>query len=186
MNNGAIRVDDDIGTVLIKGSIVGNSTNSAILSARGKAVPTATTDVAIGKLTVLGRVEFAHILAGVDVNGVALNADAQIGAVSVGGDWIASSIAAGAVSGNGFFGDTDDAKMSGPGVKDDSLVFSKITSLTIGGQVMGTVGGTDHFGIVAENVGLVKVGGVTFPTTAGNSNDDFFIGITLDFKVNEV
>ena len=29
-------------------------------------------------------------------------------------------------------------------------------------------------------------GGVTFPTTAGTGNDDFFVGVTADFKVNEV
>ena len=47
-NNGAIRADDDIGAVLINGSVLGNFTNKAIISARGSATPTATADVAIG------------------------------------------------------------------------------------------------------------------------------------------
>jgi hypothetical protein len=185
-NNGAIRADDDIGSVLIKGSVVGNSTNPAIISARGKAAPTPTSDVAIGSLRVLGRVELAQIQAGVDATGAARNADAQIGVVSVGGDWVASSIAAGAVSGNGLFGDTGDARMTGVGIKDDSLVVSKIARLTVGGQVLGTIGGADHYGIVAEVIGPVTVGGTLIPTTPGPSNDDFFVGITGDFAVNEV
>ena len=127
----AIRADDDLGTVLIKGSIVGNSNNPAVIAARGQSVPTAT-DLAIGSLTVKGRVEFAQILGGFDVSNAGVNADAQIGSVTVGGDWIASSLVAGAIAGNGFFGDTGDAKIVDP--NDDPLVFSKIGSLTIAGQ----------------------------------------------------
>jgi hypothetical protein len=183
-NNGAILVDDDLGTVLIWGSILGNSSNRAIISARGQETPTGASDIAIGSLRVLGRVEYAHIRAGCDINGVGLNADAQIGGVYVGSDWIASSITAGAAPGNSSFGDADDAKIAG--VKDDSAVFSKIGSLIIGGQTMGTVGGTDHFGIVAEIVGALKFGGVSIPTAPDKSNDDFAIGITGDFRVNEI
>ena len=185
--NGAIRINNDVGAMLIKGSIIGNTTNPAIISARGKATPTATTDVAIGSLRVLGRVEFGQILAGYLTGNIAANADAQIGTVSVGGDWIASSIAAGALAGaDGFFGNADDVKMSGMGIKDDSLVFSKIGSLTIGGQVLGTIGGIDHFGFVAEIIGAVKVGGTPLSLSAGKSNDDFLVGITGDLKVNEI
>ena len=181
-NNGAIRVVDDIGSVTI-GNIVGNATNPAIISARGRAVPT-TTDLAIGKLTVKGRVEFAQILAGYDTNGVPVNADAQIGPVIVVGDWIASSLVAGAIGLgiDGMFGDADDAAIAGG----NPTIASKITSLTIGGQALGTVGGADHFGIVAQSIGIVKIGGTTIPTAVGFGNDDFFVGITGDFKVNEI
>jgi hypothetical protein len=74
----------------------------------------------------------------------------------------------------------------GAGVKDDPLAFSKIASLTIGGQVLGTLGGTDHFGVVAEVVGAVRVAGTLIPTVAGESNDDIPVGITGDVRVNEV
>jgi hypothetical protein len=114
-----------------------------------------------------------------------INADAQIGCVTVGGDWIASSIAAGSVPGlDGVFGTADDAKMTGAGVKDDAGISSRIESFEIDGQILGTVGGTDHFGIVAESIGVVKVGATTIPTTAGN--DDTTIGITGDFRLREV
>jgi hypothetical protein len=198
-NNGAIRADDDIGSVLINGSVLGNFTNRAIISARGRATPTATADVAIGSLRVLGRLELANILAGFNAAGAAVNADAQIGPVNVGGDWIASNVVAGAVNlgadnlpggvggaaDNVNFGDAHDFKMSGM-VKDDSLVFSRIASLTIGGQVMGTIGFSEHFGIVAENVGAVRIGGTLLALNAGKSNDDLLVGITGDLRVNEI
>lgn len=187
-NNGAIRVADDIGKARI-GNLIGNSTNPVILSARGRAAPSATTDLAIGKLTVKGRVDFAQILAGFDPLGSAANADAQIGPVVVGGDWIASSIVAGALPGDdGFFGNDDlnEGKMTAPGVKDEASVSSRIASLTIGGQALGTQGGADHFGMVAERVGALSIGGTIIPLSAGNSNDDYLVGITGDFKVNEV
>jgi hypothetical protein len=183
-NNGSIFVGHDIGSALIKGNIIGNVTNSAVISARGSATPTATSDITIASLTVRGRVEFAQILAGVD-EGNAKNADAQIGAVRVGGNWFASSIAAGALPGVNGYG-SGDSKLAGAGVKDEPTLSSRISSITIGGQVLGTVGGSTHFGFVAENVGAVKVGGTLLPLTAGNSNDDFLVGITGDFRVNEI
>ena len=128
-----------------------------------------------------------------------VNADAQIGPVNITGDWIASNIVAGAVNlgvdnlpggvglaaDNVNFGDTHDFLMSGM-VKNDSLVFSRIASLTIGGQVMGTIGFTDHFGIVAENIGAVRIGGTLLGLAIGKSNDDLPVGITLDLRVNEI
>jgi hypothetical protein len=186
--NGAVHAADDIGTATL-GNLIGNSSSPAVLSARGSATPTATSDVAIGKLTIRGRVELAQVLAGFNLSGAAVNADAQIGTVRVGGDWIASTIAAGVVAGNdGYFGNADanEGKMLGGVVKDVAGVSSRIGSVSIAGQVLGTVGGTDFFGIAAEAVGSVKIGGVAIPLSAGNGNDDAFVGVTGDFKINEV
>jgi hypothetical protein len=184
---GTIRSDGAIGAVLVRGSLLGNAGNPVIISARGQAVPAGAADVAIGRLTVLGRVEFGLVRAGVDASGTARNADAQVGPVVVGGDWVASSIAAGAVPGaNGFFGDADDARMAGVLVKDDPLVASRIASLTVGGRVTGTAGGADHYGLVAEVVGAVTVEGTALPLTAGPGNDDVPVGVTGDFRVNEI
>jgi len=156
-DNGAIQVLDNIGSVLIEGSIVGNPTNPATITAGGWLTPG---DVDIGRLTVLGRVEHALIQAGLylatswwtldtGAQWWTFNPDAQIGAVSVGGDWIASSLAAGADPGaNGFFGDADDAKMVSE--EDDPRVSSRVASWTVGGKVAGTPGGTDHYGVVAD------------------------------------
>jgi hypothetical protein len=186
-NNGAVRVADDIGSVLVRGSLVGNPSNPAVIAARGQAAPAPGTDLAIGRMTVLGRVERALVLAGANSDGVVVNMDAQVGPVVVGGDWIASSLAAGVVAGpDRFFGDADDFQVIGTGIKNDPAVVSTIASWTVGGQVLGTLASSDFFGIVAQAVGAVKVNGVSIPTTAGTGNDDFFVGVTADFKVNEL
>jgi hypothetical protein len=49
--------------------------------------------VAIASLTAGGRVEFANVLAGYDTLRSPVNANAQIWAVKVGGDWVASNTA---------------------------------------------------------------------------------------------
>lgn len=185
--NGSIRVTNDIGSLTIKGSIIGNPTNRALITARGQLTPTGTTDLAIGKLTVTGRVEHGLIHAG--IANFAFNADAQIGPVVIGGDWIASDLVAGANDGGNGFGNSGDAKFSsGVGAKDVATVSSRITSIVIGGEVLGTVGGTDHFGFVAENIGSFKVKGgtTTFPMLAGNGNDAFFVGLLGDLAVREI
>ena len=131
-NNGVIRAANDIGSLTIKGSVVGNATNLAVISARGQATPVGNSDVALGKLTVVGRVEFGLILGGTDAFGNARNADAQIGSINVLGDWIASSAAAGTSPAFlGFYGNPDDVKMSGANVKDLVNAFSKIGSVTM-------------------------------------------------------
>lgn len=191
--NGAVSVTNDIGVATIKGSLIGNATSRVELKARGQAVPTTTVDLAFGSLTVNGRVEHANILAGYDVFGTARNADAQIGPVVVGGDWIASNLVAGAVAGSdGKFGTIDDAKMPGingsSGFKDVATVSSRITSIVIGGQACGTPGGIDNFGFVAQNIGSFKLknGVTTFPLIAGNGNDSFLIGLFADLRLREI
>ena len=58
--------------------------------------------------------------------------------------------------------------------------------MVIGGQAVGTLGGTDSFGIVAQTVGAVTVAGTPFATTAGSGNDQFAIAMTGDVTVHEV
>src|SRR5262249_50461325 len=125
---------------------------------------------------------------GYQVGGTPVNADAQIGTVSVGGNWIASSIVAGVKAGADLkFGTADDAKPFGLGVKDDPNLFSKIGSVAIHGQVLGTNGAiNDHFGIVAEEIGHFSAGGVTIPVHAGRHNDVINLGITGDVTLREV
>lgn len=76
---GGIAVENDIGTATIRGSLIGNTSNPVQLFARGQIAPTAAVDLAIGKLNVVRRVEYGQILAGVNVDGSPVNADAQIG-----------------------------------------------------------------------------------------------------------
>ena len=136
------RAGDDIGSLIVTGSLIGNSNpdgdSPVIIAARGQhtVLPGATSDLAIGRIAIGGRVEFAIILAGYDTRLVPRNADAQIGAVTVGGDWIASTIVAGVVDGGNGFGNSLDAKI---GLGTDTLgIVSKIASITIGGLALGT------------------------------------------------
>ena len=97
-----------------------------------------------------------------------MNADAQIGTVTVGGDWIASNLVAGVQDDanparNAFFGDGNDQKITGG--TDTAARISKIASITIKGAVLGTGSIlTDHFGFLATNIGIFKAGGVTVAT----------------------
>src|SRR5262249_6139616 len=106
-------------------------------------------------------------------------------AVKVSGDWIASNLAAGASAGaDGMFGTSDDAS-SGPG---NAAIIAKIASVTIDGQVLGTVGGSDHFGFVSQQVGSFKFDGITLPLHSGPGNDltGLALGATGDVTLREV
>jgi hypothetical protein len=154
-SSGVILANKDIGAIKVKGALIGNSTANGttpvMIWASGQAVQGETSDIAIGSLTVGGRVEHATILAGYSPALVAVNGDAQIGKVKVGGDWIASNLVAGvmnAASTNTTFGDANDAPI-GPG---DPDIVATIASIAIKGIAAGTVSGTDHFGFSAERI----------------------------------
>jgi hypothetical protein len=189
-HSGSIRAENDLGPITVKGSLVGNSTEPVIISAVGQAVlaATATIDAAIAGLTVGGRVQFANILAGYDVNGTAVNGQASIGNVKVGLDWIASNLVAGvAADNNGLFGTSGDKEIGNPETKEDLL--ATIAGITIGGQAFGTpadVNNADHFGFVAELVKALSLGGTALPLKAGPHTDNLSVGDTGDLTVVEV
>lgn len=183
LNGSRIGAINSIGSVTIGN--LGGSGPTVTISAGGSATPTTTKDVAIGKLTIKGNVTDAQILAGYNANGNPVNADAQIGSVSVGGDWIRSSIAAGALRGSIGFGDGGDSKITGG--KDVPGLFSKIASLTIAGQAVGdSAPFVHHYGIVAEYVAKLKIGGASLALRPGNSNDVFDIPGTVNFSLDEI
>jgi hypothetical protein len=200
-NCGAIRAAADIGAIIVKGSLIGNVTNPVYISARGQ--PT-TTHLAIKSISVGGSVEFGRILAGFDVSSTGIdgnggqNADAQIGAVVVGGDWIRSSILAGVNDhdndGNGIAdgtGDADDTKLLV--ATDSPSIVSRIASITIKGTARGTPASdnsVDHYGFVAEQIGSFTIAGTKIPLKPGAGNPDdvngYPIGVTGDLRVREV
>ncbi len=202
--NATVRAADDIGSVYVGGSLTGHGDTGfggspVVIIGRGRHTQT-TTDLAIGPVTVMGRVEFANILAGYDLFTLAaVNPDAQIGAVKVYGDWAASNLVAGVTN----FG--ADGIAGGTGANQDNInygdahdvtvgtgnpaIISKIASVMIGGQVYGTpasVSSADHFGIVAQHVVSLKIGGFTIGLTANALNDNLVIGQTGDMNVHEV
>jgi hypothetical protein len=193
INSGSIRVSNDIGAIVVKGSIIGNNTHRVFITAQGSAQPTATSDLAIKSISVGGRVQDTYILAGYSNQDqpVAENPDAQIGAVKVGGDWITSSLVAGVQDDlddelDEVFGDANDIRIPGG---NGSLV-SRIASITIKGVALGTVGAADHYGFVAQQIGSLSIAGTRFPLIAGASSaadvTGYLIGATGDLRVREV
>src|SRR5439155_1701118 len=84
--NASIRAHNDIGSLTVKGGLIGNVTakgaSPVIISARGQEFPSLGVNLAIGRISVGERVELANILAGYDIDLTPINSDAQIGAVS--------------------------------------------------------------------------------------------------------
>jgi hypothetical protein len=180
--SGSIRADERLGPVVVRGSLVGTSGSPVIIAARGLSAGTGA--LAIRSLTVAGRVEFARVLAGYNVELAGQNGNAQIGPVTVGHDWVASSVAAGVLPVNGQFGDADDAPL-GP-INDG--IAARISRITIRGQALGTVGGTDHYGFVAQQIGSLNIGGTAYPLQPGAGNDlaGLAVGATSDLRLREV
>jgi hypothetical protein len=182
-NSGQISSNRALGSVVIKGDIIGTRTNPEILTAFSGP---GNSPLAIQSVFVGGRVEFSEILAGFDESLTPLNPDAQIGRVTVGGDWIASSISAGIDPKNGTFGDIDDQLITG---KNDPNILAKIGSIKIGGALLGTPvfpNDIDTFGFEAEQIGSVSIGGVVLPLQAGPHNDIFSLGDTRTIGLLEL
>jgi hypothetical protein len=183
--SGTIAADERISSIKVGGSLFGNGAHPLLIQAGGIESASGPTDVVLGSLFVKGSVLSTRIVAGISDSFVPINADAQIGTVSVGGDWIGSSLAAGVVPVNGFFGDGNDTLA--PAGKNDANVLSKIGSLTIAGQAQGTaLANGDVFGIVAEQIGSLSIGGASLPLTAGVGNDNVAVGSTGDFVLDEI
>ena len=176
---GSISIGKDLGSLLpgaVRVFVVGSSPTDGHPS------------IAFKSLTIGGNVLNADIRGGSSVG--ASNPDAQIGTVKVKGDWTASSLSAGVLPGVHGFGTAADAPITQAGEPD--AFFSKIASITIGGNVEGTAGGTDRFGFVAQEIGALRIHGVAVKLTAGRSNDTsvtdpaHLLGTTGDVVVHEV
>jgi hypothetical protein len=139
---GSIHAVQEIGTLVVKGSIIGIDGVPVLITASGQAgsdVP----DVAIKSITIGGSASFISIYAGFDKELSFNNSDAQIGTVKVGGDWTAGSIS---------------------GTK-------KIASVIIAGQVLGQPGSDDTFNFVANEIVAFKYNGVRVPLNPGANNE---------------
>lgn len=147
----SVLVGRDLGKLTINGAV-----DDVLVSAQGRAKASAKADLTIGSITINGNVSDSIFRAGYDRFGNPVNGNAQVGKVSVTGDWTASSLVAGVedVNGDGF-GNADDVAIPTGGVP-----ISKIAGIIITGQVTGTASGSDHFGFTAGQITSVKIGGV--------------------------
>jgi hypothetical protein len=172
---GSIRSAGTIGAINIGGSII-----NAVISAFGQTSPKAPNDLAITSLTVGGRMDFAAILAGYDTSGNPESADAQIGNVTVHGDWINSYLLAGVEK-------TNPVTLKKISTNDNPAITSSIGAIVIGGEVIGdpaAIGIACAFS--AEQIKSFSVAGTVIPLHSGPHNDDFRIGPAGENRLEEV
>ncbi len=152
VSNGRLATDSTLGAVTIGGDLV-----DFRISALGTLAPAnAAKAVAIKSLKVGGRVEGSEILAGYDLAGAAQNGDANIGAVTITGDWLASNLVAGVKDDTTDGFGRNDVLIANATPK----ILAKIASVIIGGNAFGSTNATEFFGITAEQIGKLSVSGV--------------------------
>ena len=202
---GLLWASGNIGAVTVKGSVIGgadfsgiiaggklgkvtigaaltsaNAAKAVAISALGDITATkATQAVAIAGLSVKTNVLNARVLAGFTASLGAANPDASIGKIVVGGNWAASSIAAGVA----------DSTADGFGQNDTLIVgdtkptiFATIASILIKGTAIGSAAAGDLFGITAQRVLKLKVGTTTHSLTSA-ANDILLDATNSDFRV---
>jgi hypothetical protein len=125
----------------------------------------------IGEIIVKGRMEFSSISAGSQSH-----PDVQVGRISVGANWIASSVSVGNIVNTGGI------LTIHPG--GDPAILASIASIVIKGHVLGTVGRNDQFGFFAEKIVAFESGNAALPLTDGA--DTFNVGITFDTTVRDL
>lgn len=177
LQSGEIGSDTTIGSIKIGGGIDGGIINIA-----GRANPTKPKNaLALKSLTVTGNITDAFIGIGYLSNGVAINADVQVGAITVGGNWTGSSLAVGVQdSTHDGFGQNDTLIANG-----SDTIVAQIASITIKGTATGTAAAGDFFGFTAELVKKAKIHGTKLALTA--NKDDLSLDPTNnDFHIIEI
>ncbi|MEA3213479.1 MAG: hypothetical protein QOE70_6536 [Chthoniobacter sp.] len=128
-----------------------------------------------GSIFIQGNVERSKVLAGFDDLGTPVGG-ASIGTITIGGDLSASDIAAGAIGGlDGLFGTRDDLA-----IKDDDRFPAQIGKIVIESISAASAG---RFGIVAEKIGSLIVGGQRVSLQPGARNDLIPIPVGSSGKV---
>ena len=136
----------------------------------------------IDSMVIKGDVKNAQFLAGYTKDGEAVNPDAHIGKIVVKGNWIQSSMVAG----------VEDSTHDGFGQNDTVIsgdttpsVLSRIASLVIKGTAAGSAQGGDCFGIVAQQIGRLSIGGTSVALQQG-TDDILLDAVNGDFRLLEL
>lgn len=169
-------------SVLIKGGVIGQQGSApALIGFAGKSAPaTAAESVAVASLTIKGSVANAEILFGEGFPGTIDKGNVAAGKISIGGDFLASSITAGIAPGSdGFYGTSDDV------VDGNTSIRSAIASIIIKGRATGTPSDGDQYGIVAEKLGSVMIAGRKLALNA-SAQDSILVGSYADLRLRDV
>jgi hypothetical protein len=189
--SGHIGADRNINSVEF-GAAVGNQFNPVLITAGGVlGAKNDSTALAIKSITAADSTSFLNVLAGYDIDANPVNPDVLIGTVTVGtgtgtGNWTATNVIAGAQTGDdNQFGTADDTMIS---ATDSTSLLSQIARVIINGTITLPPSGqfSGSFGIVAEHVVAVSVGGTAVSLQKGPQNDFLQIGTTKDTSVFEV
>jgi len=168
----AINIARSTGPITIGGDF--RATESGVVRLISGGTPDAAP--AFSSIKIKGSMVGAQILAGYTLGLATTNEDASIGAVTVGRDFTASSIVAGIKTGmDMYFGTNDDAAIANA-----TSTLARIAAVTVKGQVFGTAAMNDHFGIVAQKIGAVSVGGHSI------TNRPADLGLTGDTTVRVI
>ena len=169
---GGLRVSDSIhdSAIHIGGDlarlVVGGDLADSTLTVRGDYfTPDRLTAQTVGFIQVGGSVDHSQLLIGYNAAGKAVNGEVQIGTVTVGGDWIASNLVVGGVTGQDqSFGTADDARIG------DVNIFGAFIALDDLNGTNGTrftgVEGLDFTGTTVSSAGDIN----------GDGFDDIIIG----------
>jgi hypothetical protein len=202
---GFLRVNGTVGSVLVRGGVIGGDTLSGIvvggrlqtiaiggdlksadpslpvtISALGKLSPATEAEaLAIDSLTIRGDVQNARILAGYDRSLQPTNPDAGIRLVVVNGDWKASSVAAGVADSTGDGFGRNDTLIGGDNTPS---ILARIASIIIRGNASGSAASTsDFFGITAQQIDKVILASNT-PTFTTGADDVLLDTTNNDFR----
>ena len=162
-----------------------SNVSDLLISARGQAVQSATSDLAIAKITIAGSAVDVRIRAGLDTANQSSNPDAQIGTVAVKGSWTRGAIVAGVQDGGAAgFGTAGDVKSAGAA---NPKIISQIANITITGGVVGTAASGDHFGFTAQKLVAMKIGPTVVPFSSSTGEVFELLAVsTNDFTAREV
>ena len=182
----------EAGTTLGKVTVGGDLHYARIL-ALGKAQPAKAADaLALASLTIKGRVADSFIAAGLSSDGLK-NPDAQIGTITVNGDWVRSTATAAVSAGADLvFGTADDAVVASTAAfTNNTAIVSRIAAVFVKGQIFGTSGGADSYGFVAQTIGKFGRGPAAYtlkanPVPNAAPLDLVSLSITGDVFLREV
>lgn len=175
-NMGAIAAQS-IGTMVVKGSLIGRSDMPVFIGGTGNPALTKGSNLAIKSLTVEGSVSYTDILDGYtrssNSGAVTDGGSAQLGTITILGDFLNSSIATGVSRGMGTFGDGNNTLLDKP---TGSTIVASIAKIVINGKLSATTGN----GIAAEKIGTFSLAGFNIPIVDGQ------VGPSANFKIQQV
>lgn len=165
-----------IGTAKVAGDV-----NDSTFFISGDSAATSNAEaLALKSFKVGGDFDHSEIRGGVFLSG---NPDVQLGRIAIGGDLIASNIIAGITAGKDTLYATDDDALFSGG---SPAIASRIASVVVKGQAIGSVEAGGRFAIEAEQIGSVKVGATKIALNKAGKDQFVPVGGTSDFFAHEL